>query len=247
MAGEQQATLRGLRRGHGGTDPGQLGGLVVGRGHEVTTDDEQVAALVQLGRRRPRLDEGGHALDRVEPTDREGHREVAPLGREHGEQVVEVGECRGRCRPGCPMPATVDAARSMPAELHALGDDRRPDRWIGDVDTQQGGQVGCEGRPWEEHEVVGAGGEVAQQPVPEHEVLRQVGVPEVLAAEGPGGLPGLDQGVRVGSEGEDGGDAQVSGGLGRRQRTDVGHPQVHEVDGLRSAQDATDAASRRHP
>ena len=87
----------------------------------------------------------------------------------------------------------------------------------------------------------------AQHPVAEDEVLRQVDLAEVLPGERPGGLSGLDERVRVGGEGEDGGDPEVGGGLGRGQRPDVGHPQVHEVNRVRRPEDATDAAPRRHP
>ena len=95
--------------------------------------------------------------------------------------------------------------------------------------------------------MLGLLGEPAQQPVAEPEVLHGVGCAEGGAGQRAVGLPSGEQRLGVGGDGEDDRDAELGGHLGRDHRPDVGHPQVHDVDVPRGAQDPPDAAPRLDP
>ncbi len=136
MAGEEEAPVRSpIARDHV-VDELELPGLVVVRVVEVAADDEQVAGGRQLGVPRPGLDEGRHALDGVEPPEADREGQVAPLGREGAEQLVEVAE-RG---------AGVRAARPLTVDLLTDPFDRRDvDAFLDDRDSLGRSELGGSG------------------------------------------------------------------------------------------------------
>jgi hypothetical protein len=100
VAGEEQAVAGGVRGavrvGHGLEDQRQLLALLRRRRVEVAAHDEEVRAGPERGIRRPDVRERGHALDAREAADADDERQVAALGGEAAQQVVELDEGAGR-------------------------------------------------------------------------------------------------------------------------------------------------------
>ena len=181
----------------------------------------------------PGLYEGRHALDGVQPPDREGQGQSPSVRWQRDQQVVQVVE--GVERGGRRIPA-LDRGRDLagrPVERHrvdAFGHHRDATALAFDIDTEQVPEVRRECRTREDDQLRRLLLDLAQQEDPEHEVLDLVDAADVLTRQDPVRLARRDRGVGIGSQRQHHGNAEVAGRLGCGPGPDVGHAQVEHVN-----------------
>ena len=173
----------------------------------------------------------------------------------NGQPAAVLGQRRdqlGRDRPAVARPVALRGkdfrARSRRhRHIDALRHHRVATGFGLDIHAEQIPELVPQLRPRETARIVlGAGGQPADQVGAEPVVLPLVDGTEVAAGERTGHVQGMDDGVRIGRQGEDGRNAQPAGHRRGGHAADIGHPQVQHIDPAVRGQRAPDAPLGRH-
>ena len=182
----------------------------------------------------------------MESPDAHQQRQIAAVGGKALEQPREFAErCRRRRTRGERrglLDRTVDHG-----DVDALRHDGVALRVRGDVDADEFLHVALQLGARKEHRVGGIRRQLLHQSGAEPEVLGLVDLAEVPAGETARIVHRVDHRVRVGGDGEDHRDVQLTGDVEGGQAADVRHSQVQQVDRAGGAEHPTDTAARRDP
>jgi hypothetical protein len=182
----------------------------------------------------------------VEASDADDERQSMAMARQACDGPRELADdARRVLAVACGCPSDDRGGNIDTSHVDALGDDRVPRRPAGQVHARQRLKLRGPTGAREQHQLPSAARQSTDEIGPEPESVLRVGRDERTPVERASGLGGGDRAVRVRSEREHDGDAQLPGENGAGKAAGISHAQVQDVRPGTREQRGSDAAGHR--